>query len=140
MLRLGVLKESAYSANHAMDLKRILAQKGSDPVEITVCPASVPSPHAAAPEDPCEVIQQESKVDYQSYESGEGKWNPSASSLVLPIPDNHPLRKARDHGFRGEAKARFDRNSSSDAFAQCEARCANNGVDRILSTLDADDM
>ena len=79
-------------------------------------------------------------MDYQSYESGEGKWNPSAPSLVLPIPDNHPLRKARDHGFRGGAKARFDRNSYSDAFAQSEARCAHTGVDRILSTLDADSM
>jgi len=123
-----------------MDLKRILAQKGRDPVEITVCPASVLSPHSVASEDPCEVMQQGSQVDYQSYESGEGKWNPSASSLVLPIPKNHPLRTAKDHGFRDEAKATFHLQSDSDAFAQCEARCANNGVDRILSTLDADNM
>lgn len=123
-----------------MDLQRILQMKGDSQAQIAVCPASASKEPLVPREDPCEVIQQHSEVDYESYESGEGKWNPSASSLVLPIPDNHPLRKAMDHGFKRGANASYYQNSDSDTFAKCEARCANNGVDRVLSTLDAGNM
>lgn len=112
---------------------------------VSACPSNAVVESAEIQQDkPCEIIQDESAVDFNRYESGDGKWNPSASTLVLPVPKNHPLEHARLNGFKSrgnhENSTYTDINGAvSDAFGRGVAKCIHKGVDAVLESLDRQD-